>query len=89
MRLPAHRPTHLCPALAGIRAGDTEEHVRFVLGSPMRVSYNSVSKTTRYDDLGVEFVLTQGHVYGLTLFAAPRHRFATFFHRYIRAAFRS
>ena len=78
----------ICPALAGIRAGDSEERVRSVLGSPTHLSFESVNKTIRYDDLGVEFVLTRGYVYGLTLFNAPRHRFATFLHRYVGRAFR-
>ena len=36
-------------------------------GKPDRVKRDGVSKTIRYDDIGVEFLLSKGRVYGLSV----------------------
>ena len=57
-----------CPHLAGVAFGDTEEQVFHKLGRHhARYMLDGVSKTLRYDDLGVEYVLTKDRVYILTL----------------------
>ncbi len=58
---------HLCPALAGILVGDSEERVRDKLGKPDRYELDGVTKTMSYDGVGVEFKLTKGSVYYLRL----------------------
>lgn len=61
-----------CPNLAGVAFGDTEEQVFHKLGRyHVRYKLDGVSKTVRYDDLGVEYVLTKDRVYTLTLLATP------------------
>lgn len=60
-------PPYACTPLSGIAVGDTEEHVQDKLGKPTRHKLDGVSKTIRYDDLGVEFILAKGKVYMLTI----------------------
>jgi hypothetical protein len=59
------RPAGVCPDLVGVAIGDSEEDVQRKLGEPMRFKRDGVSKTLRYDDIGVEFLLTKGKVYQL------------------------
>lgn len=57
-----------CPHLAGVAFGDTEEQVIHRLGRHhARYILDGVSKRLRYDDLGVEFLLTKDRVYTLTM----------------------
>jgi hypothetical protein len=59
---------HLCPPLAGIKVGDSEDRVRDKLGSPDRYELDGVTKTMSYESIGVEFKLTKGTVYYLRLY---------------------
>ena len=56
-----------CNAVAGVSIGDSEERVRQLLGKPTRYKYDGVTKTISYDDIGLEFVLTKGRVYMITV----------------------
>jgi hypothetical protein len=56
-----------CNAVAGVSISDSEERVRQLLGKPTRYKYDGVAKTISYDDIGLEFVLTKGRVYMITV----------------------
>jgi len=58
---------HQCGPLAGIRIGDSEEHVKDKLGKPDRIKLDGATKAMFYDGVGVEFILTKGSVYYLRL----------------------
>jgi hypothetical protein len=60
---------YACGPVAGIRNTDTEETVRR-MGRPTREELDGVTKLMAYDDIGVQFLLTKGRVYRITL-AAP------------------
>jgi hypothetical protein len=62
-------PTTFCPPLAGIGIGDPESRVTALLGWPTRQAINDKTgvKTMLYDDLGVGFVLSMQHVYGISV----------------------
>jgi len=53
----------LCPSLAGVKDGDSEDQVKDKLGKFTRSRHDGLLKTVRYDDLGVEFVLRRERVY--------------------------
>jgi hypothetical protein len=53
----------LCPSLAGVHDGDSEEQVKDKLGKFTRFRHDGLLKTIRYDDLGIEFVLRRERVY--------------------------
>jgi hypothetical protein len=72
-----------CPMLAGVAFDDTEEEVIRKLGRHhARYMLNGVSKRLRYDDIGVEFLLTKDRVYTLTLLGQRPPLYATL-HDYI------
>jgi hypothetical protein len=78
---------HLCPPLAGISVGDSEDRVRDKLGKPDRYELDGVTKTMSYDSIGVEFKLTKGTVYYLRLFGnRERNQFRMLF-VYLRGVF--
>ena len=79
-----HSKAPHCAALADIQSGGAEEQVTARLGRPNRFKLDGVSKTISYDDLGVEFILTKGHVYYLTLFKGGGQEF-DMFKRYLRS----
>ena len=61
-------PQGLCPPIASVATGDTEEQLKHKLGEHhFRYRMDGVSKTIRYDDFGIEILLTKDKVYGLTL----------------------
>lgn len=65
-----------CLSLAGIYFDDTEEEVIRKLGRRhARYKLEGMSKTIRYDDLGVEFTLMKDRVYMMSLLAnhAPQY----------------
>jgi hypothetical protein len=64
---PSHVAAKSCPPLVGFRMGSSEEEITQRLGNPSRSEIDGISKRIRYDDLGVEFLLEKGAVYGLTL----------------------
>jgi hypothetical protein len=76
--------SHPCKSLAGINVGDTEEIVLQRFGPPYRSTIDGVAKTIRYDDLGIEVVLTRGKVYTLTLLN-ERANAVTILKRYLQS----
>lgn len=75
-----------CPSLASVAIDDTEEQVQHKLGKPNRYKRDGVSKTLRYDDIGVEFILTKGRVYHLTLLEERGNAFVIM-RRYLQTIF--
>lgn len=73
-----------CPSLVGVTLNDTEEDVRRKLGQPFRSKLDGVAKTIRYDNLGIELLLTKGKVYGITLLGTRADTYTILTH-YLRA----
>jgi hypothetical protein len=78
---------HLCPPLAGIAVGDSEDRVRDRLGTPDRYELDGVTKTMSYDSIGVEFKLTKGTVYYLRLSGNRQRNQGRMFDAYLRGLF--
>jgi hypothetical protein len=78
---------HVCPSLAGVSIGDSEERVRDKLGAPDRYELDGVTKTMSYDSIGMEFKLTKGNVYYLRLAGKQRRSFIGLLDAYIRGLF--
>jgi hypothetical protein len=58
-----------CPALAGVKDGDSEEEAIRKLGSPGDQSIKGVTKSILYPELGIKLYLTTRQVYMLQVFA--------------------
>jgi hypothetical protein len=78
---------HVCPALAGVLVGDSEDRVRDKLGKPDRYELDGVTKTMSYDSIGVEFKLTKGVVYYLRLSGNRQRSLPHLLYVYIRGLF--
>jgi hypothetical protein len=78
---------HVCPALAGVLVGDSEDRVRDKLGRPDRYDLDGVTKTMSYDSMGVEFKLTKGNVYYLRLSGSRDRSTFRLFCAYVRSFF--
>jgi hypothetical protein len=78
---------HLCPSLAGIAVGDTEDRVRDKLGKPDRYELDGVTKTLSYDGAGIEFRLTKGSVYYLRLSNSNGRNQLQLLYLYLRSLF--
>ncbi len=73
----------ICPPLAGIAAGATEDRVRLMLGTPTSVTLNGLNKTLAYEDLGVNYVLTKGKVCIFQLVSHGTNDYPREFWRYL------
>jgi len=58
-----------CGSLFGVSVGDTEDTLVGVLGPPDRSMLDGVAKRIRYDDIGVEFMLTRSRIYMISVLA--------------------
>lgn len=81
-----NNPYSSCSPLFGVRIGDSEEEMIARLGHPNSERISGPSKIIRYTDIGVEFTLTRGRVYRLTL-TREKGEAHSIFLRYVRGWF--
>ena len=73
-----------CPPLFGVRIEDTEASVVSKLGKPTNQKFDGVTKTLRYDDIGVDITLAKERVYRMASLTSKGDRNAIL-RRYLKA----
>lgn len=56
-----------CPPLAGVSINETEKNIIHHLGQPNRTKLEGLAKEIWFDDVGLQFLLTKGRVYKMTM----------------------